>query len=215
MLKIRQFAFNDFGVNTFVVYDTDTLDAMIVDPGMSGAAERAHLDRFIADNGLVVRQLVNTHLHMDHCLGDNYVRDRYGVKVQAHAGDAFLGESVRQQAMSFGVNAGDDVDVTIDVPLSDGDTVQVGHYSFTVLHVPGHSPGGIALYCKDANVLIAGDILFSGSIGRTDLPGGNYRQLTDGIRSKLFVLPGETQVLPGHGGPTTIGAEKSSNPFFR
>ncbi|MDE6206899.1 MAG: MBL fold metallo-hydrolase [Muribaculaceae bacterium] len=214
MLKIKQFAFGPLGVNTFVVYDSGTLDAIVVDPGMTSQTEYATFDKYISDNGLKVQQIVNTHLHMDHCFGDNYVRDKYGVKVAAHVDDAFLGKTMARQAAQFGLQVTDNRAVSIDVPLSDGDEIPVGQYTFKVIHVPGHSPGGLALYCAEGNIMIAGDTLFRGSIGRADLPGGDMQELLDSVSKKMFTLPDSTDVLPGHGGPTKIGTEKATNPFF-
>ena len=216
MLQIKQFSFNPFGVSTFVVYDPDTLDALVVDPGMVTDRERALFDNFVASHRLKIGQIVNTHMHPDHCFGDNYVRDRYGAKVAASVLDAPLGRSIGRQAADFGI-ALDGVPggVEIDVPLSEGDTVTVGNYRLSVLHVPGHSPGSLVLYCPEAAVAIVGDVLFRGSVGRTDLPGGDHRLLLDGIRAKLLPLPGDTLVLPGHGPATTIGAEKAANPYLK
>ena len=216
MLQIKQFSFNPFGVSTFVVYDPDTLDALVVDPGMVTDRERALFDNFVASHRLKIGQIVNTHMHLDHCFGDNYVRDRYGAKVAASVLDAPLGRSIGRQAEDFGI-ALDGVPggVEIDVPLSEGDTVTVGNYRLSVLHVPGHSPGSLVLYCPEAAVAIVGDVLFRGSVGRTDLPGGDHRLLLDGIRAKLLPLPGDTLVLPGHGPATTIGAEKAANPYLK
>lgn len=216
MLKIKQFAFNPFQVSTFVVYDPDSLDAIVVDPGMTSAAENKRLDSFIAENKLKVQQVVNTHLHLDHCFGDNYVRDKYGVKVAANVEDAPLGSSIATQASSFGIHLdGPSEAVVIDVPLKEGDVVKVGNNDLQVLHVPGHSKGSIVLYSPQGKFAIVGDVLFQGSIGRTDLPGGDHATLVNGIRKKLFSLPDETLVLPGHGPMTSIGAEKASNPYVR
>ena len=214
MLKIKQFCFGPFGVNTYIVYDPDTLDAIVVDPGMSSAAEQRRFDTFISDEHLKINQIVNTHLHLDHCFGDNYVRDRYGVKVAANVGDAFLGDDFAGQLREFGIHTDDAKPVEIDVNLKEGDFVQVGNYKLAVLEVPGHSPGGIALYSRDGNFAIVGDSLFRGSIGRTDLPGGNYRQLIDSVGQKLFSLPEGTLVLTGHDMSTSVGTEKRTNPFF-
>lgn len=215
MLKIKQFVFNPFGENTFVVYDSESLEAMIVDPGMTASREQAELDRFISDNKLKVVELVNTHLHLDHCFGDNYVRDKYGVKVKAGVADAFLGKSLGEQARRFGINvSGNDSTVEIDAELKEGDIVKLGSYDFVVLEVPGHSPGSIALYCASAGVVFVGDVLFRGSIGRTDLEGGNHSELLKNIREKLLTLPDNTIVAPGHMEPTTIGQEKTGNPFL-
>ncbi len=214
MLKIKQFAFNPFGVSTFVVYDPDTLDAIIVDPGMVTDRERKLFDDYIIEHHLNVHQVVNTHLHLDHCFGDNYVRDKYGVKVAANILDAPLAQNLKRQAAEFGLVLDIDDSVEIDVPLNEGDTIAVGNYKIELIHVPGHSPGSLVLYCKEANVAIVGDVLFRGSIGRTDLPGGNHNQLINGIKSKLMPLPDDTMVLPGHGPATTIKYEKASNPYL-
>lgn len=215
MLKIKQFAFNPFGVSTFIVYDTDTHDALIVDPGMTSDRERKFFDDFITAQQLKVKQIVNTHLHLDHCFGDNYVRDKYGVKVAANTLDAPLAQNLARQAATFGMILDRDENVEVDVPLSEGDTISVGNYKFEVLHVPGHSPGSIVLYCAEGAVAIVGDVLFKGSVGRTDLEGGNHRLLIDGINAKLMTLPGKTMVLPGHGPATTIETEKATNPYIR
>lgn len=214
MLRVKQFIFNAFGESTFVVSDEATSEAIIVDPGMADASERARLDQFIADNGLKIKGIVNTHLHVDHCMGANYVRDRYGVPVHAHADDAFLGEMVPAQAARFGLR-GKTEPVTIDAPLQAGDTIQLGDDRLEVIHVPGHSPGGIALYSPSGKFVLAGDSLFAGSIGRTDLPGGDQATLVRSVKQNLLSLPDDTLVLPGHGQPTTIGRERAHNMFLR
>lgn len=215
MLKVKQFTFNPFGESTFVVSDEATGEALVVDPGMTGPAEQRRLDNYISDNGLKVTGVVNTHMHLDHCFGDSYVRDRYGVKVHAHPADAPLGQSLGEQARRFGmVGAGVDEAMPIDVPLSDGDTIALGDDRLEVLHVPGHSPGGIALYSPSGRFVLAGDSLFAGSVGRTDLPDGDMPTLLDAVRDKLLNLPDDTLVLPGHGEPTTVGRERRSNPFL-
>lgn len=214
MLKIKQFVFNPFGECTYIIADEATGDAVVVDPGMADPAELKRFDEFVEQNGLNIKGIVNTHLHLDHCFGDNYVKDKYGVKVSAHLGDAPLGGSVAEQARRFGMRM-NDCDVTIDAPLADGDTITLGDDRLEVIHTPGHSPGGICLYSPTGKFLIAGDTLFKGSIGRTDLEGGNHRQLVDSVRTRLLTLPGDTLVLSGHGPATTIADEKVSNPFLR
>lgn len=212
MLKVKQFVFNMFAENTFVVSDSDSREAVVVDPGMFTQAERKEFDDYIESNSLKIIQVVNTHLHLDHCFGDNYVRDRYGVKVAANIGDAPLGADLGTQIRRFG-GRGDFEGVSIDVELRDGDTIRVGSDLLKVIETPGHSRGGICLYCKDGKFLIAGDTLFRGGVGRTDLEGGDARQLSASIRNKLFALPDDTAVLPGHDRFTTIGDEKRSNPY--
>lgn len=214
MLKVKQFVFNPFGESTYLVFNPSTRDAIVIDPGMGEKSEINEFDKFVADNSLKLQGIVNTHLHLDHCFGANYVKDRYGVPVSAHIADEFLGNDIDEQARRFGIilhHKG----VMIDAPLADGDTITIGDESLEVIHTPGHSPGGICLYSADNHFLISGDTLFNGSVGRTDLPGSNHSSLLDSIHRRLFSLPDDTLVLPGHGPATTIGAEKASNPFLR
>lgn len=216
MLKVKQFSFNPFGESTFVVYDSVGGDALVVDPGMVDEVEFAAFDKFIADNNLQVRQIVNTHLHLDHCFGNNYVRSRYSARVAAHPADAPLGASLVQQAAMFGIRMPKDAaGVQIDVPLADGDTIAVGPYTLQVLHTPGHSPGGIVLYSAEGKFAIVGDSIFRGSIGRTDLQGGDHATLIHSVLNKILTLPDDTRLLPGHGPMTTVATERTSNPFLR
>ena len=213
MLKVARFGFYMFGINTYVVYDPEEKEATIIDPGMSRKQEFDALENFIGREGLKVTHLINTHLHIDHAIADNWVKAKYGVPVEAHADDAMLGERIKQQAQMFGVQA-EDVAVEIDRPLKEGDIIKIGSGELKVVHVPGHSPGSICLYDEADSFVIVGDALFQGSIGRTDLPGGNHRQLVDAIKNKLLTLPKETMVLSGHGDATTIGREWESNPYL-
>lgn len=212
MLKVKQFVFNMFGENTYVVSDSDTGEAAVIDPGMFTDSECKEFDDYISRSNLTVVEIVNTHLHLDHCFGDNYVRDKYGVKVAANVEDAPLGANLASQISRFGVR-GDFPEVSIDVDLKDGDIVKIGSGELHVITTPGHSPGGICLYCPQGGFLLSGDTLFRSGIGRTDLEGGNGRQLLSSIREKLFKLPDDTKVLPGHDRFTTIGEEKRSNPY--
>lgn len=213
MLKVAKFGFYMFGINTYVVYDPEAKEAAIVDPGMSRKDEFEAMEKFIEREGLKVTHLINTHLHIDHAVADNWVKARYGVPVEAHEADAMLGERIKQQAIMFGVQA-EDAAVEIERRLEEGDVVRIGNGELHVLHVPGHSPGSICLYDKEDGFVIVGDALFEGSIGRTDLPGGNHRQLIDAIRSKLLTLPKDTVVLSGHGDATSIEREMESNPYL-
>lgn len=212
MLKVASLQNNPFAEKTYVVSNPDSGDAVVIDPGMLTADERARFDKYIKDNGLHLTGIVNTHLHLDHCFGANYVREKYGVKLAAHPDDTFLGETMAQQSAGFGVEGGSNV--AIDVPLKEGDNIEIGDDRLEVIHTPGHTPGGICLYSPSSGFLIAGDTLFKGSVGRTDLPGGNFKQLVDAIKRKLFVLPDKVTVFPGHGPYTTILDEKVSNPFL-
>ena len=214
-MKVKQFVFNPFGVSTFIIYDSESKTAIAIDPGMLNSAEQKEFDSYIAENNLKLTQIVNTHLHLDHCFGNNYVRDKYGIKVAAHPDDAFLGNSLVEQASRFGIRlTGNDTKAGIDIELKDGDNIKVGAHTLKVLHVPGHSPGSIALFSAEGGFVIGGDVLFKGSIGRTDLQGGNLDTLLDSIHSRLMTLPDSTTVLPGHDRFTTIGAERATNPYI-
>lgn len=213
MLKVASLQNNPFGEQTYVVYNPATADAVVVDPGMLTPAERQKFDSYIKNNNLHLTGIVNTHLHLDHCFGANYVRRQYGVGLSAHPADAFLGSTMAQQSASFGVEGGENVD--IDVELKDGDHINIGDDYLEVIHTPGHTPGGISLYSPSGKFLLAGDTLFKGSVGRTDLPGGSFPTIRSSIVDRLFKLPDETLVLSGHGPHTTIGHEKATNPFIR
>lgn len=213
MLNIKTFVFNPFQENTYVVCDTQSRDAIVVDPGMINPHECSRIEDYIADNKLNVKMIVLTHMHLDHCVGANTLSRLYGAPIAASAADAILGVSIVGQATRFGIYLPESEAVRASIDLTDGYRIMVGEYEFTVITVPGHSPGGIALYCATENVVLTGDSLFRSSIGRTDLPGGNSHQLVDSVRNKLLTLPARTLVLPGHGPSTTVGEECASNPF--
>lgn len=212
-MKIQTFPMSLFGINTYLIWDPETLKAALVDPAMINSAERTRVADFISRNNLTVTNVINTHLHIDHCIGNEWVTTKFGVKAAAHIGDSALGANIGNQARMFGLPF-EVKGVVIDTPLEDGDTITIGNGELKVIHVPGHSQGGLALYDAADGILISGDSLFRESIGRTDLPGGDTRQLLDSIKNKLFTLPDNTTVYPGHGPTTTIGHEKSHNPFF-
>lgn len=212
-MKIKVFVNNAWQENTIVLYD-ETGEAVVVDCGCFSKEENQSLASFLADNRLKPVALLNTHLHIDHIFGNNFMLDKYGLLAQAHEGDAFWVEDAEKYAAMLGMR-GITPPPALGEYLKDGDVVKFGHSELKVIHVPGHSPGGICLYSEMDKLLIAGDVLFQGSIGRADLPGGDMRQLIEGIREKLFVLPDDVRVVPGHGDSTTIGEEKRMNPFFQ
>lgn len=212
-MEVARFIFSLFGINTYVVYDPATLECAVIDPGMSSKREYDALDHFIGRKNLRVTHLINTHLHVDHAIGDAYVQKKYGLPLEAHPADAPLGARSAEQALMFGITERAEA-VTITSPLQDGEVIKIGNGVLHVIHVPGHSPGHIALYDKEDGFIIGGDILFQGSVGRTDLPGGNHNQLIEGIRKRLMTLPDDTIVYPGHGNETTIGLERAHNPFL-
>lgn len=212
-MKIAKFEFSLFGINTYVVYDPESKECAVIDPGMINEEEENALSNFIKRNGLKVEHIINTHLHIDHAVGAKYAQSIFHKPLEAHKDDVFLGERLQQQAEMFGINEKIE-DVSVNIYLKDGDTIKIGEGKLKVLHVPGHSPGSIALYDKDGGFVITGDALFEGSVGRTDLPGGNGEQLIKSIKEKLLALPDSTIVYPGHGGHTTIGRERAVNPFL-
>lgn len=212
-MKIARFELSLFGINTYVVWDPATKDCAIVDPGMVNDREREALTGFISRNGLKPVHLINTHLHIDHAIGNAFVSETYGLPTEAHRADAPLGAQLAGQARMFGlleqVN-----DVEVDRQLEPGDVIRIGDGELRVIHVPGHTPGGLALYDAKDGWVISGDSLFQRSIGRTDLPGGDHRTLLESVRNGLLTLPAETVVYPGHGPSTTIGEEREENPFL-
>ena len=213
MLEIASFMFNMFGVNTYIVWNPATKEAAIIDPGMTKPVEQQKLDAFITENGLNVKQLINTHMHVDHIFGDAYIKKQYGTDIMACPDDAFLGERAAMQCRMFGL-PDDMASVAIDKPLTDGDKINIGGEEVKILGVPGHSPGSIVLYFPTSGWAITGDVIFQGSIGRTDLVAGNHPLLIDGIRRIILTLPAETILFPGHGNPTTVATEAKSNPYL-
>lgn len=213
-MRIAKFEFSLFGINTYVVWDPETRECAVVDPGMIDDRERNAIRNFIDREKLSVEHIINTHLHVDHAIGDSFAVKEFGAPVLAHRGDEPLGADLRQQARMFQIQ--EEVDnVSVSTYIEDGDVVRVGNGSLQVLHVPGHSKGSIAFYDKEGGYVLVGDALFYGSVGRTDLPGGDMDELLASIRGKLLALPDDTVVYPGHGPATTIGWERMYNPFLR
>ena len=212
MLQVHSFVFNAFQENTYIVYQ-EKGDCAIFDPGMSNVAEQDALVAFLEEHQLVPTALYNTHGHVDHVLGNHFIYEKYGLIPQMHEGEVPVLVAVQNIAPAYGFRY--DVSPIPETFLNEGDHVTIGQYNFEILFVPGHSPAHIAFYCADQKILIGGDILFSGSIGRTDLPGGNHQLLLDNIKTKIYTLDPDTMVYPGHGPSTTIGIEKKTNPFIR
>ena len=212
-MQVAIFQFSLFGINTYLIFDPDSKECIIVDPGMSTPEEEQAIENFIAEKGLTLTHIISTHLHIDHVAGIPFLRKKYGAPILAHEGDTKLKIKISHQVAAFGLNL-DMEDFEISEFLKAGDKIKVGTGELEVIEVPGHSKGSIALYDPQAHFLISGDALFKGSIGRTDLPGGNYEELITSIHKNLLSLPDDTVVLSGHGPSTTIGDEKRSNPFL-
>ena len=210
MLKLEQFVFNPFSENTYVVYDDDTKECVIIDPGCSTAGEENELFGFIDSHHLKPLMVINTHGHIDHIAGNTAVKKRYGIPVAAHPNvkNDFLRS--RQQAQMFGLPFMGDCELP-DRDLEDGEIIKVGESTLEVISTPGHAIGSISLYAQIEGWVFTGDALFCQSIGRTDLPGGSYVQLRTVIIERLFHLPDDTEVFPGHDQSTTIFDERQYN----
>lgn len=212
MITLKKFTFNAYSENTYVLYD-ETQECVIIDPGMYEGNEQNELTSFINQEHLNPVLLLNTHCHLDHVFGNKFVFDTYGLKPKFHKGELQVLEAVPSYAPSMGFTKYE-VSPHPDEFLSETGTISFGNSKLDLIFAPGHSPAHLCFYSKADSILIGGDVLFYGSIGRSDLPGGNHEQLIQNISEKLFVLPDETKVYPGHGPATTIGFEKEHNPFF-
>jgi len=212
MIKVDTLPINMWQENTYILSD-ETKECVIIDPGCLTTDERSSVAEFIESNGYKLVKLLQTHLHLDHVFGSAFIAEKYGLGLEANQGDEFLIDQTVSYAAQFGVEV-DKNPPAISNYLNEGDVVHFGNSSLEVIAVPGHSPGGIAFYSKDDKIAIVGDSIFQGSIGRTDLPGGDFDTLISQLKSKILTLDDEVQLFPGHGPSTTVGRERSSNPFL-
>ncbi|MBK0380336.1 MBL fold metallo-hydrolase [Mucilaginibacter segetis] len=211
MAKVHSFVNNPYQENTYILFD-DSHECVIIDPGMYTAEEQNAVVNFIADNQLKPVLLLNTHCHIDHVLGNKFIFDQYGLTPQFNRGESETLAAVVAYAPAMGFRY--EVSPQPEVYLPESGTVTFGNTTLELIFAPGHSPAHLCFYDTAANILIGGDVLFRNSIGRTDLPGGNYSQLVKNIEEKLFILPDDCTVYPGHGPETTIGYEKQHNPYL-
>ncbi len=211
MITIKAFVFNFFQENTYILSDA-TNSCIIIDPGMNSNTEEKKLTDYISDHKLIPEKLINTHCHVDHVLGCNRIKKLYNIPFYAHESEKQLIEGAKPFAEFFGMSI--EQPPQPDHTISENDTITFGKSELEIIHVPGHSPGSLVFYNQEDKLALTGDVLFRGSIGRTDLPGGSYSLLVDGIKSKLLTLPKETTIYPGHGPSTTIGKEHDTNPFL-
>lgn len=212
MLTIRTFTFNPYQENTYLLYNEQG-NALIIDPGMYGEKEQTEFLTFVDLHNLTPKLLLNTHCHIDHVLGNYFIHEKFGLLPQFHEGELSILVAVQNYAPQMGFRY--DISPIGEVFLKDGDKIQIDNDELEVILAPGHSPAHICFYSTAQKFLIGGDVLFRNSIGRTDLPGGNHQQLLDNIKKRLYTLPDDTLVYPGHGPSTTIGFEKNSNPFIQ
>jgi len=211
-MQIKRFEFNPIAENTYVVYD-QTKEAVVIDCGVYTNREKELFNRFIQENGLTIKHSLFTHLHLDHIFGLAFIYDTFGLSPEYNKKEEII-PTLAQQAGFFGMNVEDRV-IPAGKYLQEGDSVLFGDSEFKTIEVPGHSPGSICFYSAAHACLFSGDVVFRGSIGRTDLWAGDYDQLITGIKDKILILPEETAVYPGHGLVTTVRYEKNSNPFLQ
>lgn len=212
MISIKRFTFNTFMVNTYLLWD-ETKQCIVIDAACYDPGEQTELAAFIRNEGLILKRNLNTHCHIDHVLGNGFIHHEFGIAPEYHAGSVPFFETALEIGYSFGFR----ID-SIPSParfLADGETVSWGNSTLTVLYTPGHAEGSVCFYSAGDGFVITGDVLFKDTIGRTDLPSGDFDQLMNSIRTRLFTLPPETIVYPGHGPETTIGYEMANNPFIR
>lgn len=211
MLKVVSFEFSPIQENTYIVYN-ETGECIIIDPGCYDDDEKEELAAYIAKMELKPKMLLNTHCHLDHVFGNKFVADTYGLVPEIHRNEKFVLDFAPKSGLLYNLPF-DHYTGELNF-LKEGDLIKLGEDTLRVIEAPGHSPGHICFYSEEQQFIISGDVLFQGSIGRTDLPGGNFEELLKNIREKLFVLPAETIVYSGHGPTTTIGSEMKYNPFL-
>jgi len=210
-MKIHRFTFNEFEENTYILYD-ETGECAIIDPGCSNEQERNQLDAYISAEGLQPTLLINTHGHIDHIYGLNHVHEKYTLDLHIHQGEKVVIDMAPQIGQMYGIPF-----EPVDVPMhhiDENDMAKFGNTELEIFFTPGHSPASICFFHRESAQLIAGDVLFQGSIGRTDLPGGDYDTLIGSIVDNLLQLGDQVIVYPGYGPETTIGAERRSKPFL-
>lgn len=212
-MDIQVFTFNPIQENTYLLSDGQG-HALVVDPGNSTAGEHRRMQQAIDSAGLQLEGILCTHLHFDHILGIPFLQRQYRCDFHAHRQDESWLHNISGIAAAFGLQV-PDMELRLEKTLKDGDHITLGDIDLEVLFTPGHSAGGLCFYAAREQALFCGDTLFAGSIGRTDLPGGDYATLIGSIRDKLLCLPDETVVYPGHGPVSSIGEEKQMNPFIQ
>ncbi|WP_149914831.1 MBL fold metallo-hydrolase [Sphingobacterium cavernae] len=212
MLTIETFTFNPYQENTYLIIDQEG-NCVIIDPGMHSLQEQSYFKDFIVNNNLKPTLLLNTHCHIDHVLGNHFIHENWGLKPNFHEFEVPVLVSVENYAPQMGFRY-----ETSPIPetfIQDKEIIEFGGHKIEAIFAPGHSPGHLCYYIADQKILIGGDVLFQNSIGRTDLPGGDHQTLLNSIQKRIYRLPENVEVYPGHGPTTTIGFEKKTNPFVR
>lgn len=211
MISIKILEFNPFRENTYIVAD-NTGKCIIIDPGCENRREKEVLKSELGKSGLIPVKLINTHCHIDHILGNVFIKETFSIPLLIHRLELPLLNSAEQQRIIFGLEPDDSAEP--DIFVEEGEIIKFGNSEFEVLHVPGHSPGSIVLVNRPEKIAFVGDVLFQGSIGRSDIPGGDFNILIENIKGKLLVLDPDTVIYPGHGPATKVSTERTSNPFL-
>ena len=212
MLKVHKLTFNPFMENTYVL-SAENKECLIIDPGCSNEMERNELVNEIEAFGLTPVRLLNTHCHVDHVPGNKFIYEKYGLLPEIHPDELEVLHAAPQFASYFGFSM--ELSPEPKSFLTEGDEIKLGNYTFNILHTPGHSPGSISFYCQPEKIVMSGDVLFYGSVGRYDLPGGDGKVLYRSLIDKMMALPDDVKVYSGHGPETTIGFERKNNPFIK
>lgn len=211
MLQIKVFTFSLFSENTYILID-ENQDCVVIDPGCYAESEKQLLLRFLTENKLQLKAVWLTHGHVDHIFGLDFLKKQFNMPIIGHSLAKIEIERSLQYAAMYGTPMSSCPPP--DSFVSEGDTLTLGANTFSVLFTPGHSPGSISFYCEKENLLVSGDVLFQDSVGRWDLPGGNFETLMQSITNKLLPLPDDTTVYSGHGASTKLGREKQRNPYI-
>ncbi|MBQ8336748.1 MAG: MBL fold metallo-hydrolase [Bacteroidaceae bacterium] len=212
-MNIKIFVVNPIEVNCYLLWD-ETNEAVLIDCGAWAAEESERIRRFVQSEGLTIKHYLNTHLHFDHIFGNAYVEQTFGLRAEASDKDWSWAETIAERVARFGIRYSESVPPLSRI-LGDGDEVKFGNETIKTLAVPGHSPGSLAFYIEKEKAVFTGDALFCQSIGRTDFPDSNHQELIKSIKEKLFTLPDDTVVYPGHSEKSTIGFEKEYNMYVR
>ena len=211
-MKFISFSTRLFGENVFLLFDETSREAAIIDPGMMEDGEFSQLEEMVSQEGLHVKYVLLTHAHIDHACAAKWAADKYGAPICGSTADQMYASSMKQQAQLFHLPIRPDT-FKIDTPLSEGDVLTLGDTTIQVIATPGHTKGGLGYYIPQDSIAFVGDTIFNGSVGRTDLPGGDFATLSESIRTKIYTLPADTILHSGHGPSTTVLKEKNFNPY--
>lgn len=209
----KAFLFNPVGENTYLIWDEETKEAAIIDAGMSNNRENAAVSEFITKENLQLKYALQTHMHFDHVWGLSYIKETYNLRPLCHAADEIIYSQAPEMTGMFRLSMNWNLPA-IGRYIEEGEIIQLGKTSIKVLHTPGHTPGGLSFYVESDHIIFTGDTLFQGSVGRTDLPGGNLEEEIKSIKTKILTLPSDTIIYSGHGPKSSVEWEKKHNPFL-